>query len=103
MQRHIQQKGEERFAMAISCKLHHIHATRWTSLPLTFSSFFFGRLNARLQECKQFRAANEVLSGVRKILDEISANTLEAVFRERLDKQIGPMHCSIARNEKYLG
>jgi hypothetical protein len=80
-----QQKGQERFAMAISCELHHIHATRRTSLPLTFSSFFFGLLKTRLQERKQFRAANEILSGVRKILDEISANTLEAVFRERVD------------------
>jgi hypothetical protein len=49
---------------------------------------------------QRFGCANELPSGVRKILDEISAKTSEAVFREwmnRLDRCIAALqHCSIA-------
>jgi hypothetical protein len=31
---------------------------------------------------QQFGSADELLSGIREILEEISVNTLEAIFRE---------------------
>jgi hypothetical protein len=56
----------------------------------------FGHLKNRLQG-QQFGSAYELLSGIRKILEEISIDTLEAVFREwtnRLERCIE--HCSMA-------
>jgi hypothetical protein len=44
-----------------------------------FSCFFLGHLTNRLQG-RQFGPANELLSGVREILDEISIDTLKLVF-----------------------
>jgi hypothetical protein len=84
--------------MTISCQLpdiHDIHCSRRTQCPLIFSCFLFGYLNNRFQG-QQFGSADELLSGVRKILDEISVDTLEAVFREYVDQEIGPMPCSLA-------
>jgi hypothetical protein len=50
------------------------------------SDFFsFGHLKNHLQG-QQFGSADELLSGVREILDEISVGTLEAVFREWINK-----------------
>jgi hypothetical protein len=50
----------------------------------------FGQLKNRLQR-EQFGSADELVSGVRKILDEISADILEEIFQEwikRLDRCI---------------
>jgi hypothetical protein len=41
----------------------------------------FGHLKNSLQQ-QQFGLADELLSGVRKFLDKISVDTLEAVVRE---------------------
>jgi hypothetical protein len=51
-------------------------------LDLAPSDFFlFRHLSNRLQG-QQFPSGDEILSGVRKMLDEISVDTLHAVFRE---------------------
>jgi hypothetical protein len=79
--------------MSISCKLHdiyHIQRTPQIWLPLTLLVLLFGHLKNRVQG-QQFESADEFLSGVRKILEEISIGTLKAVFREyikRLDRYI---------------
>jgi hypothetical protein len=55
--------------------------------------FLFGHLKNRLQG-QQFASADELLSRVREILDEISVDSLEAVFREwinRLDRCIAAL------------
>jgi hypothetical protein len=83
--------------MTISCELHRIHATRGTEPRLAFSWFLFGDLTNRLQG-QQFGLANELLSGVRKILDEISVDTLEAVFRKWINK----LERWIAANGKHV-
>jgi hypothetical protein len=53
--------------------------------PSDFSSFLPGHLKTRVQG-QQFGSADELLLGVRKILDEISVDTLEAVSREWIDR-----------------
>jgi hypothetical protein len=61
--------------------IRYIHRTSRTWFPLIFSGFLFGHLKDRF-EGQQFGFADEFLSGVRKILDEISVDTLEMFFRE---------------------
>jgi hypothetical protein len=85
MQGRIRQQRSERFAMTISCELRHIHPTRRTQLPLTFSCVLFGHLKNRLQG-QEFGFANELLLGVRKLLGEISFDTLEAVLPESVNR-----------------
>jgi hypothetical protein len=70
-----------------------LHRASGTEIPLAFSCFLFGHLNNRLQG-QQFGSADELLSGVRQILDEISLDTLETGFREwvnRLDRCIAAL------------
>jgi hypothetical protein len=77
------------FVMPDSCELYDIHIRR-TWLFLTFSGFLFGHFKNRLQG-QQFRSAYEFLSRIRKILDEISVDTLEVAFQawiNRLDRWI---------------
>jgi hypothetical protein len=71
--------------MVFSCELHHIRFSRRTSLPLTFSCALFGHLKSR-SEGQQFGSADELLSGIRKILEEISVDPVEAVFWERIKR-----------------
>jgi hypothetical protein len=67
------------------CELHHIHNIYPHVSPHLalshISCVFFGHLRKRLQR-QEFGSADELLSEVREILDEISADTLEAVFWE---------------------
>jgi hypothetical protein len=48
-------------------------------------SFLFGDLKKRLRG-QQFESVDEFPSGVREILDEISADILEATFREWINR-----------------
>jgi histone-lysine N-methyltransferase SETMAR len=59
--------------------------------------FLFQRLK-NLRQGQQFGSAYEILSVVRKILDEISLGTLEAVSREWINRSD---RC-IAANGKYV-
>jgi hypothetical protein len=83
--------------MTIPCELHRIQLTRRTQPTLTFSDFLFGYLKNRLKG-QQFEFADEFLSGVRKILDEISVDILEAIFRECINR----LKRWIATNGKYM-
>jgi hypothetical protein len=49
---------------------------------------------------QQFGSADELLSGVRKILDEISIYTLEAISEN--GSTDWTMHCNNAANGKYV-
>jgi hypothetical protein len=54
---------------------------------------------------EQFGSADKLLSGVRKVLDEISIDTLEAIFQKwinRLDWTDALQHCTIATNGKCM-
>jgi hypothetical protein len=46
-----------------------------------FCGFLFGHLKNHLQR-QQFGSADEFLSGIRKVLDEISVDILEVIFRK---------------------
>jgi hypothetical protein len=60
------------------CELRHIHTAPQTELRLTF---LVCASQNRL-EAQQFGSADEHLSGVRDVLEEVSVDNLEAVFRE---------------------
>jgi hypothetical protein len=69
------------------CDANFLRITPHTPCPpyspnsAPFHFFLFGHLKNRLQG-QQFGSADEYLSEVREILDEISVDAVEAVFRE---------------------
>jgi hypothetical protein len=68
------------------------------SHDLALSGFWLFGHHKNPHQGKQFKSANELLSGVRKIEDAIGVGILEAGFREGINR----LNRYIAANEQYV-